>query len=81
VDGGGEFAAAFEQACQQKELLLFVLPPKSPKLNAHVERSHRTHNESSIRCKPSPTKSRAELPAASLGEKPTTASPTSPSAI
>jgi transposase InsO family protein len=22
-----------------------VLPPKSPKLNAHVERSHRTHNE------------------------------------
>jgi hypothetical protein len=26
VDGGGEFAAAFEQACQQKELLLFVLP-------------------------------------------------------
>jgi putative transposase len=45
VDGGGEFAAAFEQACQQKELPLFVLPPKSPKLNTHVERSHRTHNE------------------------------------
>ena len=45
VDGGSEFAAEFEQACQQKELLLFVLPPKSPKLNGHVERSHRTHNE------------------------------------
>jgi transposase InsO family protein len=45
VDGGSEFAAEFEQACQQKELPLFVLPPKSPKLNAHVERSHRTHNE------------------------------------
>ena len=45
VDGGGEFAAEFELACQQKELPLFVLPPKSPKLNAHVERSHRTHNE------------------------------------
>ena len=45
VDGGGEFAAQFELACQQKELPLFVLPPKSPKLNAHVERSHRTHNE------------------------------------
>jgi len=45
VDGGPEFAAEFELACQQKELPLFVLPPKSPKLNAHVERSHRTHNE------------------------------------
>lgn len=45
VDGGSEFAAEFEQACQQKQLPLFVLPPKSPKLNAHVERSHRTHHE------------------------------------
>jgi len=45
VDGGSEFAAEFELACQQRELPLFVLPPKSPKLNAHVERSHRTHNE------------------------------------
>jgi putative transposase len=45
VDGGSEFAAEFENACQQKQLPLFVLPPKSPKLNAHVERAHRTHNE------------------------------------
>jgi putative transposase len=45
VDGGSEFAAEFELACQQKEIPLFVLPPKSPKLNAHVERSHRTHHE------------------------------------
>jgi putative transposase len=45
VDGGSEFAAEFELACQHKQLPLFVLPPKSPKLNAHVERSHRTHNE------------------------------------
>src|ERR1700736_2446167 len=45
VDGGSEFAAEFEEACLQKELPLFVLPPKSPKLNAHVERSNRTHNE------------------------------------
>ena len=44
-DGGSEFAAEFEEACQQKQLPLFVLPPKSPKLNGHVERSHRTHNE------------------------------------
>jgi putative transposase len=45
VDGGSEFAAEFEEACRQKGLPLFVLPPKSPKLNGHVERSHRTHNE------------------------------------
>jgi len=45
VDGGSEFAAEFELACQHKQLPLFVLPPKSPKLNAHVERSHRTHHE------------------------------------
>src|SRR5216683_1951299 len=45
VDGGSEFAAEFEEACRQKQIPLFVLPPKSPKLNAHVERSHRTHNE------------------------------------
>jgi len=45
VGGGSEYAAEFELACQQKEIPLFVLPPQSPKLNAHVERSHRTHNE------------------------------------
>jgi len=45
VDGGGEFQAAFEQACQQKGIRLFVLPPRSPKLNGHVERAQRTHTE------------------------------------
>lgn len=45
VDGGSEFAAEFEQACQQRQLPLFVLPPRSPKLNGHVERAHRTHLE------------------------------------
>ena len=45
VDGGSEFAAEFEQACQSRHLPLFVLPPRSPKLNGHVERAHRTHNE------------------------------------
>lgn len=45
VDGGSEFAAEFEEACQQRDVPLFVLPPRSPKLNGHVERSHRTHNE------------------------------------
>ena len=45
VDGGSEFAAQFEQACQRRQIPLFVLPPRSPKLNGHVERAHRTHNE------------------------------------
>jgi transposase InsO family protein len=45
VDGGSEFAAVFEAACQQRGLRLFVLPPRSPKLNGHVERANRTHTE------------------------------------
>jgi putative transposase len=45
VDGGSEFAAEFELACQQRGLRLFVLPPRSPKLNGAVERAQRTHTE------------------------------------
>ena len=45
VDGGSEFCAAFEQACQQRRVRLFILPPHSPKLNGCVERAHRTHKE------------------------------------
>jgi len=45
VDGGSEFRATFEQACQDLGLKLFVLPPRSPKLNGHVERAQRTHTE------------------------------------
>jgi transposase InsO family protein len=45
VDGGSEYRAAFEQACQRLGLRLFVLPPHSPKLNGRVERAHRTHLE------------------------------------
>ena len=45
VDGGSEFQAVFEEACQQRGIRLFVLPPHSPKLNGHVERANRTHTE------------------------------------
>lgn len=45
VDGGSEFAADFERACQRRGLRLFVLPPRSPKLNGRVERAQRTHTE------------------------------------
>ena len=43
VDGGSEFKAEFEQACEELGIQLFVLPPRSPKLNGRVERAHRTH--------------------------------------
>jgi len=45
VDGGSEFQDAFETECQQRGIKLFVLPPRSPKLNGHVERAQRTHTE------------------------------------
>ncbi len=45
VDGGSEFESIFEQECQQRGIRLFVLPPRSPKLNGGVERAHRTHTE------------------------------------
>ncbi len=38
IDGGSEFMAEFEQACANKNLPLYVLPPRSPKLNGAVER-------------------------------------------
>jgi putative transposase len=45
IDGGSEFFSDFEAECQRRGILLFVLPPKSPKLNGRVERANRTHTE------------------------------------
>lgn len=45
VDGGSEFYSDFEEECQRRKIRLFILPPKSPKLNGCVERAHRTHTE------------------------------------
>ena len=45
VDGRSEFQDAFEEECQRRGIKLFVLPPRSPKLNGHVERAQRTHTE------------------------------------
>jgi len=45
IDGGSEFRGAFEMACAARGLHLFVIPPRSPKLQSHVERAHRTHQE------------------------------------
>jgi putative transposase len=38
VDGGSEFMAEFEKACKDSNIPLYVLPPRSPKLNGAVER-------------------------------------------
>jgi transposase InsO family protein len=54
VDGGSEFAAVFEQACRQRGVRLFVLPPRSPKLNGRVERANRTHSEEFYEITPCP---------------------------
>ncbi len=45
IDGGSEFRGAFEEACAARGLPLFVVPPRSPKLQSHVERAQRTHRE------------------------------------
>jgi len=45
VDGGSEYQDAFESECQRRGIKLFVLPPRSPKLNGYVERAQRTHTE------------------------------------
>jgi hypothetical protein len=38
VDGGSEFMAEFERACQDKAIRLYVLPPKCPQMSGAVER-------------------------------------------
>jgi transposase InsO family protein len=45
IDGGPEFQSVFEEKCRKLGIKLFVLPPRSPKLNGGVERAHRTHSE------------------------------------
>jgi len=59
VDGGSEFMAQFEIACRERGIRLFVLPPRSPKLNGHVERAQRTHKDEFYR--------RTELPLSVAG--------------
>ena len=52
VDGGSEFMAAFEEGGQALGIRLFVLPPRSPKLNGHVG-MQRTFRDGF--CRPLPT--------------------------
>lgn len=50
VDGGSEFRAEFETYCQAEGIMLFTLPPRSPKLNGCVERIQRTVDEEFYQC-------------------------------
>ena len=43
VDNRSEFMAGFEQACAERGIALYTLPPRSPKLNGLVERANGTH--------------------------------------
>jgi len=45
VDGDSEFMAEFEEGSWERAIVLFVLPPRSPKLHGSVERANRTHTE------------------------------------
>ena len=45
VDGGSEFMAGFEGACQDLQIELYVLPPRRPQYNGCVERVNRTVRE------------------------------------
>jgi len=42
VDGGSEFKKEFEALCQELNITLFILPPRSPKYNGVVERCNGT---------------------------------------
>ena len=50
VDGGSEFMAEFETACEQMKIPLIVLPPARPKYNGGVERGNRTFREEFYYC-------------------------------
>lgn len=43
VDGGSEFMAEFEDYCEEQGIKLYVLPPRSPKMNGFVERANETY--------------------------------------
>ena len=43
VDGGSEFMAEFEDYCEEIGIKLYVLPPRSPKMNGFVERANETY--------------------------------------
>jgi hypothetical protein len=45
ADSGSEVQVAFEEECQRQSIKLFVLPPRSPKLDDCIERTWWKHEE------------------------------------
>lgn len=45
TDNGSEFALHFDRACEQLNLTRYHTYPRSPKMNAHIERFNRTLDE------------------------------------
>ena len=43
IDGGSEFKKHFEEACRMRGIRLFIIPPRSPKLQGYVESANKTH--------------------------------------
>lgn len=43
IDGGSEFMGEFEEYCEEMGIKLYVLPPRSPKMNGFVERANETY--------------------------------------
>jgi len=43
IDGGSEFKQHFEEACRAHGIRLFIIPPRSPKLQGYVESANKTH--------------------------------------
>jgi len=49
TDNGSEFALHFEYACRENNLTHFHTYPRSPKMNAHIERFNRTLDDEFLR--------------------------------
>lgn len=43
IDGGSEFKKHFEEACRKRGIRLFIIPPRTPKLQGYVESANKTH--------------------------------------
>ena len=43
IDGGSEFKNHFEESCRERGIRLFIIPPRTPKLQGYVESANKTH--------------------------------------
>ena len=79
IDGGSEFMAEFEKACADAKIPLYLLPPRSPKLNGAVERCNGAWRYEFYACSDLPSTS-TKSPNASTPSKisTTTTDPTAP---